>query len=211
MRNLLIEDNTFDENVDSVHLIRFRNEARVTAQMNHTNIVPVHAVGEIEGVPYIVMQFIEGSNLHDVVRGIRSELSTGEFRTSGGQRATTIPAARQRQQTSIHLSGNDYLEVVKGNFTSRRQGTKVVARLGVQVARALQHAHNHGIVHRDIKPGNLMLDEDGKIWVTDFGLALIRQGPAISRSGVALGTLRYMSPEQATGRRGLVDQRSDIY
>jgi serine/threonine protein kinase len=68
-----------------------------------------------------------------------------------------------------------------------------------------------GIVHRDIKPGNLLLDECGQLWVTDFGLAQFRSDTELTATGEVLGTLRYASPEQARTRPGVVDQRSDIY
>jgi len=86
-----------------------------------------------------------------------------------------------------------------------------VARLGVEAAEALEHAHALGVVHRDVKPGNLMLDGHGKLWVTDFGLARLGDEPGVTVSGDLLGTLRYMSPEQALARHGLVDHRTDVY
>jgi tetratricopeptide (TPR) repeat protein len=86
-----------------------------------------------------------------------------------------------------------------------------LARLGVQVAEALDHAHQQGIVHRDIKPPNLMLDARGKAWVTDFGLAHIETNASLTMTGDLLGTVRYMSPEQALAKRIVVDHRTDIY
>ncbi|MDP6721679.1 MAG: serine/threonine-protein kinase, partial [Pirellulaceae bacterium] len=88
---------------------------------------------------------------------------------------------------------------------------RTVAKLGIQAAEALHHAHENGILHRDIKPGNLMLDTEGKLWVTDFGLARLESEASLTMTGDLIGTLRYMSPEQALARPGAIDQRSDIY
>src|SRR5207237_8272524 len=88
---------------------------------------------------------------------------------------------------------------------------RCVAQLGMQAAESLEDAHTHGVVHRDIKPGNLLLDVGGHLWVTDFGLAQFQSEGALTHTGDLLGTLRYMSPEQALGKRGLVDHRSDVY
>ena len=86
-----------------------------------------------------------------------------------------------------------------------------VARLGKQAAEALDFAHRNDVLHRDIKPANLLVDERGHLWVSDFGLARIRTDSDLTASGDMVGTVRYMSPEQVLGRRGLVDHRSDIY
>jgi serine/threonine protein kinase/WD40 repeat protein/tetratricopeptide (TPR) repeat protein len=83
-----------------------------------------------------------------------------------------------------------------------------VARLGAQVADALEHAHRQGVVHRDIKPSNLLLDAQGNVWVTDFGLAKLLEGDDLSQSHELVGTMRFMPPERF---RGVTDRRGDIY
>src|SRR5262249_37429489 len=88
---------------------------------------------------------------------------------------------------------------------------RTAARLGVQAATGLEHAHQFGIVHRDIKPGNLLLDERGNLWITDFGLARFKGNPGLTATGELVGTLRYMSPEQVRGKPALVDHRTDVY
>ncbi len=79
------------------------------------------------------------------------------------------------------------------------------------MAEALDYAHQEGVLHRDIKPGNLLLGERGQVWVTDFGLARVESDPALTATGDLVGTLRYMSPEQALGDRVAIDHRTDIY
>jgi serine/threonine protein kinase len=98
-----------------------------------------------------------------------------------------------------------------GFSTCKPEYVRSVAQLGLQAALALDHAHTRGILHRDIKPENLLLDEQGQLWVTDFGLAQIQGNPGLTLTGDILGTLRYMSPEQALAKRVVIDGRTDIY
>jgi serine/threonine protein kinase/WD40 repeat protein len=88
---------------------------------------------------------------------------------------------------------------------------RTVANLGTQVAEALEHAHENGVIHRDIKPSNLLLDAKGKIWITDFGLAQCQTDTGLTMTGDLVGTVRYMSPEQALAQRIPVDHRTDVY
>ena len=86
------------------------------------------------------------------------------------------------------------------------------ARLAIQAAEAIEHAHSLGFLHRDLKPANLLVDDRGHLWIADFGLARLRQGGAgLTATGDLLGTLRYMSPEQANGGRVVLDPRADVY
>jgi serine/threonine protein kinase len=86
-----------------------------------------------------------------------------------------------------------------------------VAQLGIEAALAMDHAHAVGVIHRDIKPANLLIDNSGKLCITDFGLARIRTESGLTATGNVIGTLRYMSPEQALAKHGVVDHRVDIY
>src|SRR5262249_35454786 len=88
---------------------------------------------------------------------------------------------------------------------------RTVAELGIQAAEALDFAHERGVVHRDIKPANLLVDADARLWVTDFGLAQVQGDARMTMTGDLVGTLRYMSPEQALAERGVVDHRTDVY
>jgi tetratricopeptide (TPR) repeat protein len=81
----------------------------------------------------------------------------------------------------------------------------------IQAAEALEYAHQGGVIHRDVKPANLMLDGRGWLWVTDFGLACCQGQPGLTGTGEQPGTLRYMSPEQVLGSRGVIDHRTDVY
>ncbi|MCO6454089.1 MAG: serine/threonine protein kinase [Pirellulaceae bacterium] len=103
-------------------------------------------------------------------------------------------APRRRRPVRTRLRGNRYW--------------RSVARIGVQVADALQYAHSQGTQHRDIKPANLLLDGEGAVWVTDFGLARALDNDRVTQTGDIVGTLRYMAPEQFNGQ---ADARADVY
>jgi serine/threonine protein kinase/tetratricopeptide (TPR) repeat protein len=206
----------FAATLDARQLKRFKNEAQAAAQLHHNQIVPVYAVGCDRGVHYYAMQFIDGQSLAEIIQELRelSPLHPGEQREARSEGARPAGAAGN-PTTSI----NSTVEARTGIVTPRsstldpRSSTyfRAVAELIVQAALALEHAHQLGVVHRDIKPANLLVDASGNLWITDFGLARGRTEQGVTRSEDLVGTLRYMSPEQALAKRGLVDHRTDIY
>jgi serine/threonine protein kinase len=223
--------------LDPRQLQRFNNEARAAASLHHPNIVPVYAVGCDRGVHYYAMQHIEGQSLAALIQGLRQPApSTAPDRAAGtadqtppllhpganggknlaatqgggtspvglapGLHAGTVPAAAVSSAT-LALSGE--------RSSNRLTFFRRMAHLALTTADALEHAHQLGVVHRDIKPANLLLDGKYTLWITDFGLALLHNNAGLTTTGELVGTLRYMSPEQAGGKRGLVDHRTDIY
>src|SRR5262249_15100851 len=131
--------------------------------------------------------------------------ATGGARRVRGPADSREPAAYEMSPTSSAvLPGQSQLSGVESN---RRGYYRSVAQIGLQTASALAYAHARGIIHRDIKPGNLILDTTGNVWVTDFGLAKTGDG-AMTHTGDIIGTLRYMSPERF---RGQCDVRADVY
>jgi WD40 repeat protein len=169
-------------------LHRFQVEAQAAASLRHPHIVPVFATGSEDGIAYYAMQYIECRDLARVIDELR-RAPNAEVAGFGARRI--VP----RQPT----------------LDQRSSFAREVARLARQAAMALEYAHANDVLHRDIKPSNLLIDERGHLWITDFGLARIRGGLDLTQTGEILGTPRYMSPEQALGRRTLLDGRTDVY
>lgn len=146
---------------DSTFIRRLRREADLLKQLDHPNIVRILDAGEQDGRPFLVLEYVDGTQLSDLIR-----------------RLGRVPWAQ-------------------------------AVRWAIQICDALEHAHQLGIVHRDIKPGNVMITVDGSVKLTDFGIALPQGATTLTTAGSILGTVEYMSPEQAEGKR--VDARSDLY
>jgi tetratricopeptide (TPR) repeat protein len=215
----------FAASMDGKQLQRFKNEAQAAAHLRHTNIVPVFGTGCEHGVHFFAMQLIGGQTLATLIDGLRQ---IDECRSSNAERRTN--AEIRSTHASPHNPAKDTEPVrhstfgILSSFDIRHSSFfRTVAHLGVQAAAALEHAHQVGIVHRDIKPSNLLVEsavtpgkrafecEGLRLWVTDFGLAHMQNQVGHTMTGDLVGTLRYMSPEQALGKRALVDQRTDIY
>jgi WD40 repeat protein/serine/threonine protein kinase len=222
--------------LDSKQLQRFKNEAQAAAQLHHTNIVPVYGVGCKRGVHYYAMQYIEGRTMAALIRELRQLAGLEAVGSSAAATSSLVnellsghwaPAKRSavKQACSAedakgpcHPTTPTPIDAtpVPAPASTQPSSTspaffRTVAHLGVQAAEALAHAHSKGIIHRDIKPANLLLDAGGNLWITDFGLARMVNEAGLTMTGDLLGTLRYMSPEQALAKRMPVDQRTDIY
>ena len=282
--------------IDAKAKRRFEREAKAAARLHHTNIVPVFGIGEQDGMPYYVMQYIEGLGLDAVVEelkklqpdrsrdgaltrrrlarladcaaGLQPDSGRGQIENppdtafsaanvarsllTGGLEGTIACGSREllheetgvaagasppcRSQRiedqglipepgrpaapavaapdSLSLSGSSVTGPGGGRDASKSRKSKrtywqSVALIGAQVGDALEYAHKQGIHHRDIKPSNLLLDRQGAVWVTDFGLAkAVDEQQNLTRTGEILGTLRYMPPEAFEGK---TDARGDVY
>lgn len=205
--------------LDPRQLQRFQIEAQAAAGLQHANIVPVYSVGSERGVHYYAMQFIDGWTLAEVVAELRAASGREAIPSSYAERGqesggrsqqgvlgSASPLNERQRSTAVAALSTDPAR-------NPREHYRTIAQWGIQVARALDYAHQLGVIHRDIKPSNLIVDAQGKLWVTDFGLARVDSDPGLTMTGELLGTLRYMSPESAAGgaERGIVDHRTDIY
>lgn len=207
--------------LDPRQLTRFKNEAQAAATLDHPNIVSVYAIGCDRSVHYFAMQYVAGQTLAEVIRDLRQRdgLADADDRDSAtisyvltGEPEPKTPAAEPHPApASAPTVRAPQAAISTQRATDSKAYFQNIARLGIQAAEALDHAHQHGILHRDVKPGNLMLDATGKLWVTDFGLARMLGDAGMTMTGDLVGTLRYMSPEQALAKRVVVDHRSDIY
>ena len=142
-------------------LARFKQELLLSSQVTHRNVIRIYDLGEAQGVKFITMEFVQGENLHQILK----------------------------QRKKLELA--EAVDIVE------------------QVATGLAAAHREGIIHRDLKPGNIMRDKSGRVVLMDFGLARTFAGDGMTLTGAMLGTIEYMSPEQAQGLE--VKASSDVF
>ncbi len=200
--------------IDPKHILRFKNEALAAGMLNHPHIVPVYSVGNERGVHFYSMQLVEGQSLSALITGLRQQTAVVRGNVEDGAERRVGHAVTQTDTTldSHHETESQFHRDLSTQHIRRDDRYfRTASRLILQAAEALQYAHESGIVHRDIKPANLLVDLGGQLRITDFGLAQFHSEVGLTRTGDTPGTLRYMSPEQAAGRRSIVDHRTDVY
>ncbi len=193
---------------DQRRVQRFQLEAKASGKLHHANIVPVFDVGRDNEVSFLVMQYIEGVSLDHVLRRMRNESQPDH---TLGFDALNTAVENELAITETEPPQSDLDLSIAASVSALAGGGKFyrnVAKIGAQISEALAYAHSEDVLHRDIKPGNLMLGASGHAWITDFGLAKILNDVNLTQTGETVGTLRYVSPEQLNG---VSDTRSDVY
>lgn len=220
--------------VNETAVIRFRREAQATAKLNHPNIVPIYSQGEQDQTHYYTMELVSGRSLNDIIVDIARDGSAPPGRAGSGspvsaqspstpddialaethlldrsgdtQKFDTAGSAVKRGGLPPNTStANDRLAVYTDTYFED------IARQIRNVADALDYAHRNGVIHRDIKPHNLLVGDGGRLCLSDFGLARVLAQPGVTVTGEFLGSPLYMAPEQISGRVGELDHRADIY
>ena len=203
--------------LNPTQLQRFKNEAHIAAHLTHQHIVPVYAVGCERSVHFYAMQYIEGRTLADVIMEHSGEDVQGDKKANDKlpvecHSEDDVSAAPTADEPAALIDTRNLdQQSTLGPEPRCKEYYDAVATLIIQAADALQYAHDKDVVHRDVKPSNLILDEQGGLWVADFGLAYVNTEQSLTMTGDLVGTLRYMSPEQAAGDRAGLDHRTDIY
>jgi WD40 repeat protein len=163
-------------------LERFHTEAEAAANLDHPNIVPIYETGALEGRHYFTMKLVEGQSLAQRMKGLRLPMAVSTSSRPAG--LSSRVAARQLE----------------------------IAQFMAKVADAVHYAHQRGILHRDLKPGNILIDIAGEPHISDFGLAKrIESDSGVTHSGELLGTPAYMAPEAAAGKTRQLTTAADIY
>lgn len=164
---------------------RFEREIHALARLRHRGAVPVFHFGEDAGVPYFVMEYVAGRSLAQVLASL------------AGRKHASISGA--------DLIGRD------DRPAAMTPWWRAIVELALQVADTLHHAHQLGIVHRDVKPSNVLVTPEGEARLVDFGLARIDGDPALTQAPTTIGSEPYLAPEQFAERGGRADARSDVF
>jgi len=220
---------------------RFRREAQATAKLHHPNIVPVYDQGQQDSTYYYAMELVSGTSLNDVICQLRRGEGPDVGKSRDKSPSSSDPGRTGGSSgisTEAELAETEVFERPPGGSTTTSPGRMViensaadsqnpaqasgfeshtdeyfdtVARQIRSVADALEYAHENGVIHRDIKPHNLLFGSGDRLCLSDFGLARLVEQPGVTQTGDFVGSPLYMSPEQISGRGGDVGAQSDIY
>ncbi|MFO1053292.1 MAG: serine/threonine-protein kinase [Planctomycetota bacterium] len=167
---------------------RFRREARALFRVDHPGICPIYDVGDVEGTPYLAMRYVPGQSLAEIIADARASKTAVQFESRDG---STIGSSSRAES--------------RGRFDG-------VLSVLESIARALHAAHETGLVHRDVKPGNVIITPTGEPVLLDFGLARTHgEDSDLTVSGAPVGTPAYMSPEQVSGKHSQIDRTTDVW
>jgi serine/threonine protein kinase len=203
---------------------RFQREAQAAARLRHPSIAQVYFIGQDRHLCFLAMELVEGLSLRKVLDHLgRAKASETGIDTAVQADLDGDPGARpvrfdiptenfgrDQEPPAKTTDLNPYLSPQALQLRTSMAHVRRCCEIAREAAQALAHAHEQGVVHRDIKPDNLLLDRKGKVHLIDFGVARFFDDQAITYTGQLVGTPLYMSPEQVTGR-GTVDARTDIY
>jgi serine/threonine protein kinase/Flp pilus assembly protein TadD len=185
----------------SKSLERFKREAKVLAKISHPNIVPVYEVGEQGPYSYFAMEYVQGFSLDKILASIRN--------APHGDKASKVMLKCLENKTAFSENGMAGPERTSGAEIDTDY-IVAISKMIINIASALDYAHEKGILHRDVKPSNILISSDGTAKLVDFGLAKAETQQTVTVTGEFFGTPSYVSPEQIR-KPETVDCRSDVY
>ncbi len=179
---------------------RFRREAAIEAKLGHPNLVSVRDAGQVGDTLYLAMEFVAGAPLDAVLQEL-----------AGRDPATLTGADLARAVANCCYRADGDAGPTVGTAFAATSYIAAIVQVAAQLAGALQHLHGAGVIHRDVKPSNILLCPDGRLVLTDLGLARETANDSLTMTGDFAGTPNYVSPEQAMAKRVAVDHRSDLF
>lgn len=192
------------------NLQRFIQEGRTLAMLQHRNICRVYGIEEWEGKPYIVMEYVQGVSLAQLLRYLSDPSSGGVSPEKGNEDLETIIDEVEKAAGPV---GEQEAYMIPQPPPAKLLPLQQALKIAIRLCEAVQYAHERGVFHRDIKPSNVIVRRDGEPVLLDFGLAKLPREPrleSLTLSGQVFGTVEYMAPEQALSTRD-VDERADVF